>query len=87
MNKFKEIIKGIYYVLKELSTEENNDLVIKFSENIRDNVELVMKISAPIMEAFGFDMNFKTRGVENALLNELVEELRNEEKRQAALKN
>jgi hypothetical protein len=83
MNKFKQIIKGIYMVLKELSTDENKEIVIKFGENIRDNVELVMKIAGPIMESFGFDLSFKTRGVESALLREIVQEIELEEQSKA----
>jgi hypothetical protein len=87
MNKFKQIIKVIYSVLQEMNTEENKGVVLKFGENIQENVELVMKLAGPIMQVFGFDMGFKTRGVGNALLREIVQEIELEEKRQSALNN
>ena len=75
MNKFKEIVKVLYKKIQELNTDENKNMIVLFGENVRENVEIVMQLAEPILEAFGYDMAFKSRGVGDALSKEIADEL------------
>lgn len=79
MRNFKAMVKALYKALQVLETSENKALIIKFGENLRENVQIVMDIAAPLAEIVGYDLSFKSRGVNNALLADICAELAAEE--------
>jgi hypothetical protein len=75
MNKLKEIAKIIFMILKRMSDKDMQARNDEFVKNIRENVDISLEVAGDILKRLDIDTEFKTRGVTNALAEELTQEL------------
>lgn len=79
MKNFKEVVKSVYRALKVLSSNKNTSLTMQFVDNIKENVDIAIQIASAALAEIGIDAGVKTRGVQNALSKEIIQELEIEE--------
>lgn len=79
MNRLKQIARMIAEVMNVLNSPGVREEGEEFVENIRENVKISIDLAKKILEIVEMDTGFLTRGINNALEDELVEELKQHE--------